>query len=185
MAKTWHGAITDVPGIRVGHVTDTEAMTGCTVVLCPTGGAVGGVDQRGGAPGTRETDLLRPLHLVQRVHAVLLAGGSAFGLDAAGLRVLARRFRLRSGEIDLVAERGDLVVFVEVKARRSTRYGRPAAAVTGVKQRRMARAALAFLSRTGRLERRVRFDVVEVWADEGGVRRVRHIEDAFRLDRDP
>jgi L-aminopeptidase/D-esterase-like protein len=82
--KTWHNAITDVPGIRVGHVTDKEAMTGCTVVLCPKGGAVGGVDQRGGAPGTRETDLLRPLHLVQRVHAVLLAGGSAFGLDAAG-----------------------------------------------------------------------------------------------------
>jgi L-aminopeptidase/D-esterase-like protein len=59
-------------------------MTGCTVVLCPKDGAVGGVDQRGGAPGTRETDLLRPMHLVQRVHAVLLAGGSAFGLDAAG-----------------------------------------------------------------------------------------------------
>lgn len=84
MAKTWHNAITDVPGIRVGHATDTEAMTGCTVVLCPQEGAVGGVDQRGGAPGTRETDLLRPMHLVQQVHAVLLAGGSAFGLDAAG-----------------------------------------------------------------------------------------------------
>ncbi len=84
MAKLWHNAITDVPGIRVGHVTDDEALTGCTVVLCPREGAVGGVDQRGGAPGTRETDLLRPMHLVERVHAVLLAGGSAFGLDAAG-----------------------------------------------------------------------------------------------------
>jgi L-aminopeptidase/D-esterase-like protein len=84
MAKVWHNAITDVPGIRVGHVTNREAMTGCTVVLCPKDGAVGGVDQRGGSPGTRETDLLRPMHLVQRVHAVLLAGGSAFGLDAAG-----------------------------------------------------------------------------------------------------
>ena len=84
MAKTWHNAITDVPGIRVGHATNREAMTGCTVVLCPKDGAVGGVDQRGGSPGTRETDLLRPMHLVQRVHAVLLAGGSAFGLDAAG-----------------------------------------------------------------------------------------------------
>jgi L-aminopeptidase/D-esterase-like protein len=83
MAKTWNNAISDVPGIRVGHATDTEAMTGCTVILGPPGGAVGGVDQRGGAPGTRETDLLRPIHLVQRVHAVLLAGGSAFGLDAA------------------------------------------------------------------------------------------------------
>jgi L-aminopeptidase/D-esterase-like protein len=84
MAKTWHNAITDVPGIRVGHATNREAMTGCTVVLCPKDGAVGGVDQRGGSPGTRETDLLRPMHLVQRVHAVLLSGGSAFGLDAAG-----------------------------------------------------------------------------------------------------
>ena len=84
MAKVWHNAITDVPGIRIGHATEPEARTGCTVVLCPSDGAVGGVDQRGGAPGTRETDLLRPMHLVQRVHAVLLAGGSAFGLDAAG-----------------------------------------------------------------------------------------------------
>ncbi|MGD8490391.1 MAG: P1 family peptidase [Anaerolineae bacterium] len=83
MAKTWHNAITDVPGIRIGHGTDLEAMTGCTVVLCPFKGAVGGVDQRGGSPGTRETDLLRPMHQVQRVHAVLLSGGSAFGLDAA------------------------------------------------------------------------------------------------------
>lgn len=77
-----HNAITDVPGIRVGHVTDTQALTGCTVVLCEKG-AVVGVDQRGGAPGTRETDLARPLHLVQKAHAVLLSGGSAFGLDAA------------------------------------------------------------------------------------------------------
>jgi L-aminopeptidase/D-esterase-like protein len=76
------GAITDVPGIRVGHAQDDEALTGCTVVLCEAG-AVGGVDQRGGAPGTRETDLMRTSHLVQRVHAVLLAGGSAFGLEAA------------------------------------------------------------------------------------------------------
>jgi L-aminopeptidase/D-esterase-like protein len=77
-----NNSITDVPGIKVGHATNIEALTGCTVVLCE-GGAVGGVDQRGGAPGTRETDLLRPLHLVNSVHAVLLAGGSAFGLDAA------------------------------------------------------------------------------------------------------
>ena len=76
------GAITDVPGIRVGHYTDLEHATGCTVVLCGEG-AVGGVDVRGGAPGTRETDLLRPGTLVERVHAVLLSGGSAYGLDAA------------------------------------------------------------------------------------------------------
>jgi len=75
-------AITDVSGIRVGHADDREALTGCTVVLCEKG-AVGGVDQRGGAPGTRETDLLRPMHLVQKVHAIVLAGGSAFGLDSA------------------------------------------------------------------------------------------------------
>ena len=77
-----HNTITDVAGIRVGHAHDAEAITGCTVVLCPQG-AVGGVDQRGGAPGTRETDLLRPMHLVDKVHGVLLSGGSAFGLDAA------------------------------------------------------------------------------------------------------
>lgn len=75
--------INDVPGIQVGHETDHAALTGCTVILCPTG-AVGGVDQRGGAPGTRETDLLQPIHMVEKVHAVLLTGGSAFGLDAAG-----------------------------------------------------------------------------------------------------
>jgi L-aminopeptidase/D-esterase-like protein len=77
-----HNAITDAQGIKVGHYTDREAATGCTVVLCE-GGAVGGVDVRGSAPGTRETDLLHPLRLVQEVHAVLLAGGSAYGLDAA------------------------------------------------------------------------------------------------------
>ncbi len=77
-----HNAITDIPGIRVGHAQDEIALTGCTVILCE-GGAVGGVDQRGGAPGTRETDALHPMHLVDKVHAVVLAGGSAFGLDAA------------------------------------------------------------------------------------------------------
>jgi L-aminopeptidase/D-esterase-like protein len=75
-------SITDVPGIYVGHAQDEAALTGCTVILCPRG-AVSGVDQRGGAPGTRETDALRPMHLVQKAHAVVLAGGSAFGLDAA------------------------------------------------------------------------------------------------------
>ena len=74
--------ITSVSGIRVGHYTDREAATGCTVLLCKSG-AVGGVDVRGSAPGTRETDLLRPTVLVREVHAVLLSGGSAFGLDAA------------------------------------------------------------------------------------------------------
>jgi L-aminopeptidase/D-esterase-like protein len=75
-------AITDVRGIEVGHAQDDQALTGCTVILCRKG-AVAGVDVRGGAPGTRETDLLDPVNLVDRVHAVVLAGGSAFGLDAA------------------------------------------------------------------------------------------------------
>lgn len=76
------GAITDVPGIRVGQAQNLQALTGCTVVLCDER-AVGGVSQRGGAPGTRETDPLRPMHLVQKVDAVVLSGGSAFGLESA------------------------------------------------------------------------------------------------------
>ena len=87
-----NNTLTAVPGIRVGHATDPVGLTGCTVVLCEAG-AVGGVDQRGGAPGTRETDLLRPMHLVQKVHGVMLAGGSAFGLAAADgvMRYFAER----------------------------------------------------------------------------------------------
>lgn len=86
-------ALTDVAGIRVGHWTDAETRTGCTVVLAPAAGAVAGVDVRGGAPGTRETDLLRVECTVDRVHAVLLTGGSAFGLAAADgvMRWLAER----------------------------------------------------------------------------------------------
>ena len=72
----------DVPGLLVGHATDEAAVTGCTVVLA-TDGAVAGVDVRGAAPGTRETDLLRPGSLVERIQAICLAGGSAFGLAAA------------------------------------------------------------------------------------------------------
>ena len=78
-----HDDITDIPGIRVGHDTNLEAGTGCTVILCDTP-AMGGVDVRGGAPATRETDLLHPVNLVEEVNAVLLTGGSAYGLDAAG-----------------------------------------------------------------------------------------------------
>jgi L-aminopeptidase/D-esterase-like protein len=75
--------LTLVAGIRVGHHTLAERPTGCTVVLIDGEGAVGGVSQRGGAPGTRETDLLSPSNLVERVNAIVLSGGSAFGLDAA------------------------------------------------------------------------------------------------------
>ena len=79
-------------GVEVGHSTDLERGSGCTVVLC-RGGAVGGVDVRGSAPGTRETDLLRPTSHVTEVHAIVLGGGSAFGLDAASgvVRYLAER----------------------------------------------------------------------------------------------
>jgi L-aminopeptidase/D-esterase-like protein len=87
------GSLTDVPGIRVGHQTDARRPTGCTVVLAEAGARCG-VDVRGGAPGTRETDLLDPVNLVDRVHAVVLAGGSAFGLDAA------------SGVVRFLEERG-------------------------------------------------------------------------------
>lgn len=71
-----------IPGIKVGHAQDFGALTGCTAILCEKG-AISGVDQRGGAPGTRETDALRPMHLVEHCHAIVLAGGSAFGLDAS------------------------------------------------------------------------------------------------------
>ena len=77
------GAITDVEGLRVGHASNREAMTGCTVILCEEG-AVGGVEIRGSATGTRQIDSLYPVHVVQQVHAILLTGGSSFGLDAAG-----------------------------------------------------------------------------------------------------
>ncbi len=82
MAAKLNNAITDIAGIQVGHAQDLEAITGCTVILCPDG-AVAGVDQRGSAPGSRETDALNPTHLVEHVHAIVLSGGSAFGLDSA------------------------------------------------------------------------------------------------------
>ena len=75
--------LTAVAGLQVGHYTDSRRPTGCTVILAP-GGAVAGVDVRGASPGTRETELLSPLNAVEQVHAILLSGGSAFGLDAAG-----------------------------------------------------------------------------------------------------
>jgi L-aminopeptidase/D-esterase-like protein len=88
-----HDDICDVPGILVGHDTNLEGATGCTVVVCETP-TRGGVDVRGGAPGTRETDLLDPRCMVEVVHAVLLTGGSAFGLSAA------------TGVVQVLEERG-------------------------------------------------------------------------------
>ncbi|MFQ6618105.1 MAG: P1 family peptidase [Fidelibacterota bacterium] len=76
-------SITDIPGVMVGHAQNAEAKTGCTVILTPDG-AVGGVDIRGSAPGTREVEILKPVRLIRKVHGVLLTGGSAFGLDATG-----------------------------------------------------------------------------------------------------
>jgi len=83
MAAPLAGHLCDVAGLRLGHWTDSRRPTGCSVVLCPQG-VTAGVDVRGAAPGSRETDLLRPENTVQQVHALLLSGGSAFGLDAAG-----------------------------------------------------------------------------------------------------
>lgn len=82
MAQPSEAGLTAVAGLKVGHHTLSERPTGCTVVLAESG-AVAGVDVRGSAPGTRETDLLNPVNLVDKVHAVVLTGGSAFGLDAA------------------------------------------------------------------------------------------------------
>ena len=78
-----NSTLTAVAGIKVGHHTLSERPTGCTVILVDGEGAAGGVSQRGGAPGTRETDLLDPSNMVDKVNAVVLSGGSAFGLDAA------------------------------------------------------------------------------------------------------
>jgi putative endonuclease len=97
-----------------------------------------------------------------------------------GMCVIARRFRTRSGEIDLVARDGETVVFVEVKTRRSLRAGRPADAVTREKQKRLALAAMAFLQRRGWLDRVARFDVVEILAPVDGPMRLRHVAGAFR-----
>jgi len=99
-------ALTDIRGIRVGHAQNEAALTGCTVILCEQG-AVGGVDQRGGAPGTRETDALYPMHLVQQAHAIVLSGGSAFGLDSASgvVRYLEERgvgFDVRVARVPIV-----------------------------------------------------------------------------------
>jgi L-aminopeptidase/D-esterase-like protein len=100
------GGLTAVEGLKVGHYTLAERPTGCTVVLAEAG-AVAAVDVRGSAPGTRETDLLHPLNLVEAVHAVVLAGGSAFGLDAASgvVRYLEERqigFATRAGKVPIV-----------------------------------------------------------------------------------
>ncbi len=111
-----------------------------------------------------------------------------FGEDAAegflrakGMGCLARRFRIRRGEVDLVMESGELLVFVEVKTRHDSRFGRPAESVSPEKRRRLARAAEAFLAERNAFDRPCRFDVVEVEPDLSGGWRIVHIADAFRL----
>jgi len=100
------GFITDVEGIKVGHFTETRRPTGCTVILCERG-AVAGVDVRGSAPGTRETDLLKPINTVDKVNAIILSGGSAFGLDTATgvMRYLEEHdsgFQTAAGKVPIV-----------------------------------------------------------------------------------
>jgi L-aminopeptidase/D-esterase-like protein len=101
-------SITAVRGVTVGHWTDSQSPTGCTVVICPPEGAVASCDVRGGAPGTRNTELLQPGHLVQRIHAVLLSGGSEFGHDAGAgvvrwLRGHGHGFPYPTGTLPVVA----------------------------------------------------------------------------------
>ena len=101
-------------------------------------------------------------------------------LREAGLRIVDRRFRCRGGEIDLVAMDGEIVVFVEVKARAGTGFGMPVEAVVPLKQRRIARTALAWLARNDAYEQRCRFDVIEIVAEPGLPETIRHVPDAFR-----
>ena len=115
--------------------------------------------------------------------ALALAGERAAeaALARAGLTILERRFRVKIGEIDLIAQRGPLLVFVEVKTRSGLGYGLPAQAVTPDKQRRIARVAAVYLQRRRWGRRPCRFDVIQVFAGPEGIERVDHIEDAFRL----
>src|ERR671913_782411 len=106
-AQPSNSTLTAVPGIKVGHHTLTERPTGCTVILVDGDGAAGGVSQRGGAPGTRETDLLDPANMVDKVNAVVLSGGSAYGLDAAqgAVRYLEERnigWKVGAGVVPIV-----------------------------------------------------------------------------------
>ena len=127
-----YNAITDIPGIEVGQAQDNEALTGCTVILCRKG-AVGGVDVRGSAPGTRETDLLNPINLVNKVHAVVLAGGSAFGLDAASgvMKYLAEQkigYGLGATRVPIVPA----AILFDLGLGKSTRYPDPEMGYTAV-----------------------------------------------------
>jgi putative endonuclease len=133
----------------------------------------------------RREDALTPLHLAEsrdpRWRLGLRAEEAAAAyLAERGYEIRARRFRVRAGEIDIVANDGEVLVFVEVKARATRGFGMPAERVNGPKRSRIARAAAAYLASTGQHDRVCRFDVVELEAGPGGDR-VRHFPDAFRL----
>ena len=116
--------ITRVAGIRVGHATDLTGITGCTVVLCPPGTA-GSVDVKGGAPGTRETDAIRPGTSINEIHAVLLTGGSAFGLAAASGVARWLEEREVGFEAGVVALTSSTICGVSVGVTRSSRASTP------------------------------------------------------------
>ena len=107
MVNPNNDTITAVPGIKIGHYTDLIGATGCTIAMMPDYGATAGVEVRGAAPGTRETDLLKPGTLVQKINAILLGGGSAYGLAAADgvMQYLEENntgFQTRSGIVPIV-----------------------------------------------------------------------------------
>lgn len=157
-----NATLTAVPGIRVGHHTLTERPTGCTVVL-PDGSAVAGVDVRGAAPGTRETELLDPVNVIQEVHAIVLSGGSAFGLDAATgvMQYLDERnigFKVRNINVPIVpaAVLIDLFVGSNPKVRPAADCGyRAAQAATAapVPQGNVGAGAGATVGKTAGLDR--------------------------------
>jgi L-aminopeptidase/D-esterase-like protein len=157
-----NATLTSIPGIRVGHHTLKERPTGCTVILTEAG-VIAGVDVRGAAPGTRETELLAPVNLVQQVHAIVLAGGSAFGLDAASgvMRYLDDKnigFKIRNVNVPIVpaAVLIDLFVGSDPKIRPTADCGYRAAqaATTGpVAEGNVGAGAGATIGKIAGLER--------------------------------
>ena len=140
MAETWRtgprDAITDVPGIRVGHWTDRRGMTGCTVIRCEESAFVA-VDARGGAPGTRETDVLAPANVVRTAHAIVFSGGSAFGLSAAAgvMRLLSEQgvgFETKVARVPIVSS----AVLFDLGIGKSTAYPDEAAGYLAARRAR-------------------------------------------------
>ncbi len=151
-----NGSITDVPGILVGHAQDIDAGTGCTVVLCLSG-AVPAVDARGGAPGTRETDCLRPENVIPMAHAIFLTGGSAFGLDCGSgmMRWLEEQgvgFRVGKAVVPIVS--GAVIfdlAFAKEKCRPDARMGYEACRAARPDERRQGNVGAGTGANIGRL----------------------------------